>query len=463
LILQGVGAGRIRVPVVQSDQNPRFFAKERKMIRKDLLLAAGSPVAALVLACFVLSCGGSTDPSGPGDASWRSIRSDLPRETSPDATEGEVDALARGGAEFACDLHSRLPRDENLLFSPTSIRIAFAMVHAGARGETEEEMGLVLRFPADGSLHRSWNAVDLALASRNLPPGDEGEDAVELRLANAFWARRGYAFRTEYLDVLGVNYGAGVEELDFAESEDARAVINGWVEERTEDRVRNLLPAGSVDANTVAVLTNALFFKAPWHLPFDEDLTASGTFTRPDGSLAAASMMRRTETYGYAEEEGAQALEMTYRGGELSMVLFLPPPGSFSSFESGLSVERLSGLVDALAPSVVDVSVPRFTFRSEFRLRDMLMEMGMVLAFTDADLGGMAENAGLVIDEAYHKTFIDVNEKGTEAAAATAVTIRDSALVPEHVFAADRPFLFVIRDRSTGEVLFFGRVTDPSA
>jgi serpin B len=383
---------------------------------------------------------------------------------SPPATEADLDELVRGGAEFACDLFSRLEKETNLLVSPTSIRLAFALVYAGARGATAEEMEEVLRYPVGGAAHDAFNALDLALAERNRPEGDEGEDPVELYLANAFWGQHGIPFRDEYLDLLAVNYGAGVEWLDFdGAPEDAREVINNWAEEETRERIHDLLPAGSIDPTVAAVLTNAVYFKAPWALPFDTSATADAPFHRIGGDEVLVPMMSRVDTFGYAEGEAYRALEMNYRGDELSMVVLLPDEGAFGSFESGLTGDLLLGIVEALEPTPVDAALPRFRFDSAFELRDTLKAMGMELTFTMPDLSGMVEAADLVVDEVFHKTFIALDEKGTEAAAATAIVIRENGVTPVASFVADRPFLFLIRDRVTGEVLFLGRVADPSS
>ncbi len=419
---------------------------------------------ALLIPLLALSCGDSVGSPDPGDASWESLRSDLSRNTSPAAGEEALGELVWGGAEAALDLLGRLEKNGNVLVSPFSIRIAFAMLYGGARGETAEEIADVLRFPEGEAAHDAWNALDLALAARNLPEGEEGEDPVELLVANAFWGRAGFPFRDEYLDLLAVHYGSGVERLDFAGApEAARRVINEWVEGKTRDRIRDLLPAGSIDPLVVAVLTNALYFKAPWARPFDANLTTQGSFARPEGSAVTVPMMARTDTFPYAEGDGCQTLELPFRGDELSMV-FVLPSGDLDAFEGSLTAERLFAILDGLEPAAVAAAIPRFTFESDFELRETLQAMGMTRVFSgDADLSGMSEGGGLSVDEAYHKTFIAVDEKGAEAAAATAIVIRESAVPADHTFRADRPFLFLIRDRATGEILFLGRVADPSA
>ncbi|MFH1279773.1 MAG: serpin family protein [Candidatus Eisenbacteria bacterium] len=422
----------------------------------------------LIAAALFAACSDSSNEPAPDDGGHVTHRSDSPRNTAPSATEGEISLLTRGGADFAFDLFGRFGSEGNLLVSPLGIRVAFAMVYGGAKGTTAEEMAAALRYDGfdEDALHDVFNALDLALAARILPEGPEGEDPVDLFLANSFWGRSGEEFLAEYLDLLAENYGSGVETLDFTNRPDeSRSVINGWVEERTRDRIRDLLPEGSITANTAAVLVNALYFKAPWSAPFDENRTGAGTFRRADGIAVGAEMMRISEEFRYAEGEGYRALEMDFRGKELAALFLLPDEGGFDGFAEGLDGEALAGIVDGLAPAGVDVTLPKFTFESEFRLKETLTAMGMVVPFTSAaDFTGMRSTGGLAIDEAYHKTFIDLNEKGVEAAAATAVVMNDTALpTPSETFTADRPFLFLIRDRSTGAVLFLGRLMDPSA
>jgi serpin B len=262
-----------------------------------------------------------------------------------------------------------------------------------------------------------------------------------------------------------VNYGAGVHALDFATAPDAsRVTINDWVEERTRDRIQDLLPPNSISSSTVAVLTNALYLKAPWAAPFDEGMTRDATFTLLDGAEISVPTMYEVEGHGYTEGPGYQALEMTYRTDELSMVFLLPDAGTFADFEAGLDADTLAGILDDLETRSVEVALPKFEFESTFTLKETLEAMGMVIPFTgSADLSGMVEGGGLFIDNAYHKTFIAVDEEGTEAAAATAVVVVEtSAPAGEVEFHADRPFLFLIRDRVTGALLFFGRMVDPS-
>jgi serpin B len=313
-------------------------------------------------------------------------------------------------------------------------------------------------------------ALSLALTSRNIPAGEDGDgnplDPVELSVANAFWGQSGYPWLDAYLDVIAVNYGAGIEALDFeTDPEGSRQTINSWVEERTNNRIVDLLPDGSIDSSTAAVLTNAIYFKAPWALPFTESLTATAPFRLLDGTTVDADFMNQLESHLYAEGDGWQALEMSFRGDELAMLLILPGENRFAQIETDLDAEFFDSVTAALEPAMVDIDLPKFTFETEFTLSDALIAMGMSTAFSDAcDLSGMLEGGGLFIDEAYHKAFIAVDEVGAEAAAATAVVVGETSVpVADAAFVANRPFYFAIRDRETGLVLFFGRVLNPTA
>jgi len=423
------------------------------------------PLISALLAVFLLSgCGESSAGPDYGQADWQTLRSDLDRNLSPDITGSELEELIHGNREFAIALYHQLGSGEgNLLLSAFSIRLAFAMVYGGARGDTEIQIAETMRFTLDQSrLHNAFNALDLALADRNLPATDD-EDPVELHIANAFWGQSGLPFLQTYLDLLALNYGAGLETLNFAvDPEACRRVINDWVAEKTRDRILDLLPPGSINSLTIAVLTNAVYMKAPWANPFESEATSDGTFHLSDGSAVTVPMMHQAEDLRYTEGAGYKALEMPYLGQELSMIFLLPGEGQFSTFESGLNAEMLGEILTGLDFQSVAVTLPKFSFESVFRLKDVLMAMGMIVPFGDADFSGMLEGGGIFISDAYHKTFIDVNEKGTEAAAATAIAMAQGMVIPDIEFTADRPFIFLIMDRTTGAILFMGRVTDPA-
>jgi serpin B len=315
-------------------------------------------------------------------------------------------------------------------------------------------------------LHPAFNWLDAELASRG--EGAQGKDSEGFRLnvVNAIWGQKDYSFLPTFLDVLAENYGAGLRILDFiSETEKSRVTINDWVSDQTEGRIKDLIPQGAIDALTRLVLTNAIYFNAAWEYPFDEDMTANGPFYLLDGGQVSVPMMKQTESFGYTEGEGYQAIELLYDGDELSMVILLPTSGNFESFEEGLEVQQVSDIIGDLQFREVALTMPRFEFESEFSLKDTLEDMGMPTAFSGAaDFSGMTGSPDLSISEVIHKAFVSVDEEGTEAAAATAVIMGETAMPAEPAeVTIDRPFIFLIRDIETGAILFVGRVVNPGA
>jgi serpin B len=375
--------------------------------------------------------------------------------------------LVRGNSAFAFDLYQVLREgDGNLFFSPYSISAALAMTYAGARGETEIQMTDALQFLlGQERLHPAFQALDGELAARG--EGAEGKDGEGFRLhvVNALWGQEGYAFLPEFLDLLSAHYGAGLRLLDFVgAAEEARVTINDWVAEQTEGRIEDLIPPGVLDALTRLVLTNAIYFNAAWAEPFEAERTEDGAFHLLDGEEMRVPMMVQSESLGYAEGEGYQAVELLYDGREMSMVILLPEPGAFDAFEGTLDAEAVEAILQNMSTRAVALTLPRFEFEAELSLKEALAGMGMEIAFTaDADFSGMTGTRELSIAEVLHKAFVSVDEAGTEAAAATAVVMKFSAAPAEPVqVVVDRPFVFLIRDIETGAILFVGRVLDPS-
>lgn len=390
------------------------------------------------------------------------------RDTSPEVSESELSDAAAGNTAFAVDMYQELKdADSNLFYSPYSISLALAMAYAGARGETERQMAEVLHFDlSQDRLHPAMNALDLEIASRGKLGGDRG---FKLNVANAVWGQEQHPFRTEYLDLLAENYGAGVKLVDFiADADTARRTINEWVSDKTEGRVLDLIPPGAVDVSTRMVLTNAIYFAAKWDNPFDVDLTGNASFHLLSGRTVSVSMMAKLEDgyYGYTKGDGYQAVEIPYDGHELSMVILLPDSGEFRRVEESLDAALSDQVMDDLDGERHEIilTMPKFEFESEFSLKDVLTSMGMTDAFGgSADFSAIAEGEPLHIDDVIHKAFVAVDESGTEAAAATAVTFSGESmggLIPKRV-DIDRPFIFLIRDNETGSVLFMGRVLDP--
>jgi len=423
--------------------------------RFRLILTGLTALALLLSACTV-----------PGGQNLGEVRSTHQRVADPQVPTEDLAALTAGERAFALDLYQQLRTTEgNLFYSPYSITLALAMTYAGARNQTETEMAQTMHYDlAQTALHPAFNGLDQALMSRaeNIPA--EQGDGFTLSVANALWGQVDYAFQAEFLDLLAENYGAGMQTVDYAnDAEGARQLINQWVADETRDKIKDLLQPGAVDALTRLVLTNAIYFKAGWINTFDETLTAEAPFYKLDGSTANIPMMHINEGFGYLAEDGFQAIELPYVGGDVSMVVLLPDEGQFEAFEAGLNAAQLDSIMTQMGYEQINLALPKFKIESEFGLGDALQAMGMTQAFSpEADFSGMTGNRDLHIGAVIHKAFVDVNETGTEAAAATAVIMELTMAPAEPInVTVDRPFLFMIYDRPTGTILFMGRVVEP--
>jgi serpin B len=402
--------------------------------------------------------------SQPPAASASVVQSDKPRVTSPAASQSDLAELVDGNTAFSFDLYRVLQgEDGNLLYSPYSISQALAMTYAGARGDTETKMAAALDFTlGQDRLHPAFNSLDLTLASRGQGAAGKDDEGFRLHIVNAIWGQTGFKFLSDYLDLLAENYGAGLRLLDFADQPDpSRVTINDWVAEQTEQRIKDLIPPGSIDAMTRLVLTNAIYFNAAWENPFDEDATSNADFYLLDGGKVSVPMMHQTKSLGYTAGDGYLAVELPYDGHELSMVVIMPD--DLASFEASLSGEQAAGIVDSLRYQQVSLAMPKFEYDYRLGLKDALNKLGMGIAFTqDADFSGMDGKKDLYIQDALHKAFISVDEAGTEAAAATAVIVGLTAAPAQPVAVTlDHPFIYFIRDIETGSVLFVGRVVNP--
>jgi len=396
------------------------------------------------------------------------IQSEKPRVTLPDVNEADMATLVDGNSAFAFDLYQALREaDGNLFYSPHSISLALVMTYAGARGETAQQMADTLHFVLPHNrLHPAFNGMDLELGRRGEGARGKDGEGFRLNIVNAIWGQKDYKFLSEFLDLMAVNYGAGLRILDFTNApEESRITINKWVSDQTEGRIEDLIPQGLIDTLTRLVLTNAIYFNAAWQYPFQEDMTEDGPFYLLDGGEVTVPMMRQAELFGYAEGDGYQAVELPYDGGELSMVLLLPQAGHFEAFEDALDAQQVNRIIGRLEHRQVTLAMPRFEFESSFGLKGALTLMGMPLAFSGgADFSGMTGNRDLFIADVVHKAFVSVDEAGTEAAAATAV-VMPLAMPPEEPVEVtfNRPFVFLIHDIETGTILFVGRVVNPSA
>ncbi len=437
------------------------------------------PFASTALLCLVsIGLAACADEAAEGPDAVEEVRAPVARVAAPDVSADERSALTRDGRAFAFDLYGRARDDAslaggNVVFSPLSVAYALAMTSAGARGATLDEArrALHLSLP-DERLHPALN--DLSLRLGGLPGranerAAAGGERLTFSLVNAVWAQRGLRFEAPFLETLAGSYGAGVKVADFkARPEPARAAINAWVEAETGDRIRDLLPEGSVDPSTRLVLVNAVALSAPWGFaePFNPALTRDGTFTRLDGSAATVPTMRRLEALPYAADGDLEAVALPLLGGELSVVIALPKVGSFAAVDASFGAERFDALVGALAPRPVDLKLPKFSLRSaSLSLKPYLEALGMRAAFGDgADFSGITADEPLHVGDVLHQTTLGFNEAGVEAAAATAVPVNAGAAPVQPVaFAVDRPFFVAVRDTATNALLFWGRIVDPGA
>jgi len=447
--------------------------------RRDVLVCSGALAASALAGCTGRSAssdgsGGSDDPTDD-PAGSNDTTADDPSDGSlpdggPDVDDERLRRLVDGNARFALDLHRRVA-DGNTFLSPYSVSVALAMSAAGAAGDTEQAMRETLRHTLGDEVHPAFDDLRSALAERETTRDprardDEAVDAVTLRVANALWAAEGYPVAEAFRRTLDRHYGAGLRRADFAGDPDGeRARINDWVAEQTEETIAELLPADAITANTVAVLTNAIYFLAGWAFEFDPERTVPATFTALDGSTAEVPTMRQELKTRYTAWDGGQAVELPYVGQKVSMVLLVPDRGSFEAFERDLTADRLFDVFEDLGRTRGTVRLPRFEYRTKAALRPVLSEMGMPSAFgADANFSAMVpEGDGPGIDDVYHEAYVSVDEEGTEASAATAVVMNESAAVESFDLTVDRPFLFCVRDRPTDAVLFLGRVTDAGA
>ena len=404
----------------------------------------------------------------PSPTPAKEVRSERERNGSPRASARDLRTLAQGNNAFALELYRVLSESEgNLFFSPFSISQALAMTLAGAKGETERQMMNTLHYEfPQARLHPSFNALDRELASRGRSLEGEENQFFQLNIANAIWGQHGYEFLPDFLGVLAGHYGSGLRPLDFAGApEESRTRINEWVSEETRGKVMDLLPTGTVDSFTRLVLTNAIYFNASWTWPFDKGLTQERPFHLAEGGGVRTPMMSETsdDFYGYARREGYQAVELPYSRGEMSMTILLPDEGKFGEVEDSLNSEALDRILDDIEIDHITLTMPLFKFESEFSLDKTLAGMGMPDAFgPNADFSGMTGTRELHISAVVHKAFVSVDERGTEAAAATAVAVPVSGPSKDPIpVTVNRPFIFLIRDRATGTVLFLGRVMNP--
>ena len=362
--------------------------------------------------------------------------------------------LTSAQLQFAIDLYREVADevDGDLALGPGSLHTALAMVRAGARGRTAQEIDAVLH--ADrlgGRLHELGNALDRELRSRS------DSDGVDVDIANRVWVNDGLELLDDYVETVATHYGAGLAELDISgDPEGARAAVNAWVAEATRDKIAELLPEGTITPRTQLVLANAVHLDARWQLPFRPERTSDQPFRLADGSAVSVPTMHYDESLPSGRGPGWAAVRLPYSGEQLSMTVIVPD--DLAAFERRLGPELLGQVKGAIRDGGIHLTLPRFEARTHLSLTETLAALGMPSAFGPADFSGMTRGGGLFISAVEHEAVVQVDEEGTEAAAATGV-----AMASSHgpTVTVDRPFLFVTRDRPTGAVLFLGRVTDP--
>ena len=382
------------------------------------------------------------------------------RPRTPAKPGAKLTPIVRGNNDFALAIYRQLAagQEGNLFFSPNSIHTALAMTSTGARGNTAAQMAKTLRLPKENP-HEAY-----AKLLKQLRPGEQG--GYELRVANALWGQKGYPWLKDFLETTRADYGAPLREVEFVRAtEAARKTINAWVEDQTNDKIKDLIARGVLNQLTRLVLTNAIYFKGDWASQFDKKLTRDMPFKLSASRTAKTPMMFQKAKFGYTEDKTAQVLSMPYKGKDLSMLVLLPKKvDGLADMAKKLTADDLAALAAKAYRREVRVYMPKFKMTSQFGLKRVLTAMGMSDAFVPgkADLSGMNGRKDLFISAVIHKAFVDVNEEGTEAAAATAVVVGLTSVAPQPLtFRADHPFLFVIRHDKTGAVLFIGRVMNP--
>ncbi|WP_163991441.1 serpin family protein [Pyxidicoccus caerfyrddinensis] len=384
-------------------------------------------------------------------------------------SESNFAAMRAGAAasnHFASALHARVgAKPANTFYSPASLSLALAMTALGARGETQAQLERVLGLDAvrETTFQKAYAALGGHLAAANKSGN------VELRTANRLWGQRGFGFLPSFLGATNSHYGASLEEVDFQQdTEAARQHINRWVAKETREKIRELIRKDVLDGLTRLVLTNAIYFQGQWQDPFNADYTQDGVpFHVSSRRTAKVSMMQQTERFRHGEDALAQWLELPYKGGEVAMLIALPKRmDDLARLEASLDAQVLDKRASQLNSGKVALRLPKFKLSTAFQLNDALSGLGMPLAFNPslADFSGMTTKEPLNLSAVLHQAELNVNEQGTEAAAATAVVMAArSAIMQITPFHADHPFLFFIRDTWSGAVLFQGKLVDPEA
>ncbi len=375
------------------------------------------------------------------------------------STEQGIQEVVKANNQFALELYSKLNEDEegNIFYSPYSIFSALAITYEGAGGQTAEEMESVFHFPEKSILRPNYAALFNSI--------NRERTKYELRTANALWTHYDYTFIEDYTNRIESFYGGKATNVDFvSETEKSRQLINKYIEKQTKDNIKELIPPGSIDSMTRLVITNAIYFKGAWEWEFDESDTSEQEFTISSNNVVSTPMMYMDpeETkFNYANLEDLQILELPYKGDKISMLILLPKI-NLDAIEPSFTAEKLYEYKDQMHETSLDgIYLPKFEFDTKYFMKEALSSLGMPNAFEEnANFSGMTTAEALHISRVIHQAYVKVDEEGTEAAAATAVGMFATSMPP--IFSADHPFIFIIQDKETGNILFMGRVFDPT-
>ena len=383
---------------------------------------------------------------------------EIPTTDDTGATAEGVNELVKANNQFGLDIYSAVSQKPgNVFISPWSLASALSMTYEGARGNTADEMKNVMHLPDDevrrSSFAKLFNEIN------------KKDKKYQLFTANALWAQQDYQFLPEYMNLVEKYYAGKATNVDFVgNTEQARKTINTWVEDYTNNKIKNLFEKGVLNYMTRLVLTNAIYFKGTWLKQFEKSDTFDADFRiNPEKTIQVPMMSMHEEEFNYFEDGKIQILEMPYDGEELSMLVLLPKDDDLTELENTINADKLSEWNQNLRQETLDVYMPKFTFETKYSLAGTLANMGMPTAFSeDADFSGMDGTQDLFISAVVHQAFVEVNEEGTEAAAATGVGMTLTAMPRITTFRADHPFIFLIQERNSGNILFLGRVIDPS-
>lgn len=380
-------------------------------------------------------------------------------KTTIDADSVEEYDITTANNAFAFDLYSVIKsEDENVLFSPYSIFTAMAVCYDGAEGSTKKQISNVFYYPLNKRLLEESSKEMIGTINSN-------DDAYDLETTNALWVLEDYPLNEQYVSNVENYYNGMVTPADFVnEPEASTDAINNWVKEKTNEKIKELIPEGEISPETRLVITNTVYFNGKWVNEFDPDMTRTRPFTLSNGDEKSVRTMYNVEKFNFGEDQKVKILELPYKGDNLSMYMVLPKENNIAELENNFTLRYYSELRENMSSGdYVEVWIPKFAFKTEAELKSPLIEMGVVDAFNQdtANFSGITSSGSLAISKIYHQAFVDVHEKGTEAAAATGVIIEDEGMLYKWEFKADHPFLFFIEDKRTDCILFIGKVESP--